>query len=111
MLLEPSDDNAFLRARLTWVIPAGLVDLATGDVFKRQVDVDGDGPILPADARYCDDLSGGVPFDHTAVGVATHPTDTPWCVLSDTRELTTIDGEEVVIQTMVWDGLGDPRWN
>jgi hypothetical protein len=110
VLLTPSDDTAYLRAKLTWVIPAGIVDLASGDVFDRKVDVDGDGPIAPADARYCDDLTGGVPFDATAVGTATHPANTPWCVLSDTRELTTIGGVDVVIQTMVWDGLGDPRW-
>lgn len=125
VLLEPSDETAFLRLELTWIIPAALVDLADGEPLARTIDLDGDGPLAPQAARYCDSFDGANPFDPAAAGDAIHPADTPWCVLSDERELTkvqkldengnpVVDGNgdpvlvDVVIQRMVWDGLGDP---
>jgi hypothetical protein len=119
VLLEPSDDTAFLRVELTWIVPAALVDLTDGDPFARTVDVDGDGPLLPTSAEVCDGFAGAGAFDPAAPGDVTHPADAPWCVLSDTRVLTQVDpdgeGElgpvDVVVQTQIWDGLGDPRWN
>jgi hypothetical protein len=116
--LVPSDDSAFLRVELTWVIPGSLVDFANDADFERQIDIDGNGFV---DARSCDgfDRPATNPphpnpaFDASAPGVVDHVAGTelvPWCVLSDTRQLAKIGTTDVVIQTMVWDGLGDPRW-
>ena len=127
VVLEPSNDNAFLRVRVTWEIPVAALggslqggNDASDPAFDRQIDLqDGAGA---KDAQYCegfDPLNPTDPalgtFNPTTAGRVDHliengttgaKTFVPWCVLSDTR---VIVGDKVV-QTMVWDGLGDPKW-
>lgn len=122
VLLEPSDESAFFRVELTWIVPAADVNDASDPAFDRTIDVDGEGDGLPKPARYCEGFgpsSGTInpasTFEPTDPGVADHvligpngPEFVPWCVLSDVRELKVIDNVDVIVQTMVWDGIGDP---
>jgi hypothetical protein len=119
LLLDPSTADASLRLELIWVIPRDQVGGAT-DPFARFIDADGSGNLEPA--TYCDSFSGDA-WNHTAPGTVVHPTVggemVPWCVLVDERSLSTVDvadgnggtvAVDVVIQRMVWDGRGDPRF-
>lgn len=110
VLLEPSADDVNLRVELTWLVPAALVEVQGSDIFDRRIDVGGGTEYQAAPA--CDSFTGSSgAFVEDDAGFVEHPADTPWCVISDTRVLTTTpDGADVWIQTMVWDGLGDPRW-
>ena len=128
VLLEPSDDSAFLRVELTWVVPADAINGTSDPRLDRTVDLDGPGTLFgPEPAQYCERFgpSGATSapastFDASDPGVADHvlvdpdggPSEfVPWCVISDVRELTEIDGVDVIVQTQVWDGIGDPMWN
>lgn len=134
VLLEPSDESAFLRVELTWVIPADELNDTNDPSLDRMIDLDGPGTLFgPEAARYCEGFGPSSAtsdpasaFDPGDPGVADHvlvdpegvsaPEFVPWCVISDVRELTQMpDGTggfvEVVVQTQVWDGIGDPMWN
>jgi hypothetical protein len=117
VLLDPSTTDAALRVELQWVIPMTQVDLVGDSIFDREIDVTGSGTNFEP-AKFCTQFTDTpastansfAPYDEANPGFVEHPADTPWCVISDERNVTVVNGVDVVIQTMVWDGAGDPRW-
>lgn len=132
VLLALDESNAFLRVQLVWIVPYSVVVAEGDDAFVRTIDLDGDGTAFaPVPGEYCESFVGGEDAAWPASadpGTAVHrvaETDelgndviVPWCILTDSRELTQIDPDgpggsdpvDVVIQTQVWDGQGDPKW-
>lgn len=100
------------------VFTEGLTPTQINDKLEREIDYDGPGTAAgTTESLWCESFTNESDFTlpkYSGPGANTNGTtettdDTaPWCLVSDTRVLRTIDGKPAIVQTEVLAGKGDP---